>query len=82
MTPVNARTDDLEVAWAEVEAALPKGWHIGRLLRAAPAYEEAWWAEAQHSPGPNHNYETRHSAWHPTPAAALRALLAPERPRK
>jgi len=66
----------LDAAWAEVEAALPEGWHVGRVLRTAPAYEERWMAFAQHSPGPNRNYEEKHGPWAATPAAALLALAS------
>lgn len=69
-------TRTIDEAWKEAEAAMPKGWHVGRLIRAAPAFEERWYVEAQHSPGPNRNYETKHAAWWLTPVAALDALAA------
>ena len=68
----------LDAAWAEVETALPDGWHMGEIKNTsyrgvnAAGQSERWlamaWAEDDE--------RTFESAYEDTPAAALRALAA------
>ena len=58
--------DDLGAAWAEVEAALPEGWHVDGLSWVGAEGYEAHCEPCPGCGGP--------SATGPTPAAALRGL--------
>ena len=64
----------LDAAWAEVEAALPRGWH---LLSLSDTTGEPWslptWRAMAGEYGPDSPYDASVGA---TPAAALRALAA------
>ena len=66
-------SDSLDAAWAEAEAALPKGWVVAGLnldLWALSRGEQVWVAAA------GHPLDSSTFAEAPTPAAALRALAA------
>jgi hypothetical protein len=60
--------DDLDVAWAEAEAALPEGWAIEGIYGDN---RDDWTATAWNEP--HAEYDRGHG---PTPVAALRALAA------
>lgn len=60
--------DSLDAAWAEAEAALPEGWHL-RVEELAVGYI----AEMTYPPRFEGGVFLRSE--HPTPAAALRALV-------
>ncbi len=66
---------DIDAAWAEVEAALPDGWHMHELTRVADQSNAGWLAVAGRDSylwnGPNS--ESGHG---PTQVAALGALAA------
>ena len=84
--PVFTRHDDdrlgeLDAAWAEVEAALPKGAWIAGLNR----WQTGWVATLGYGLSPSSYNLEDDSEPSPTPAAALRALAARlrgEEPRK
>jgi hypothetical protein len=73
--PRVAEQDDLGAAWAEAEAALPKGWRFGM----SPYYPKGWESYAydiRKTPNFGRSKHSTGACYGKTPAAAVRALVA------